>query len=134
MPSHFLAPLLKGPASGLTLRLEGHDLPLATKVEGAFDSASRNRGLLGRKSLAPDSALVIAPSNSVHTFFMRFPIDLVYAARDGRVVKVRHNVAPWRVSMALGAFAVIELAAGEARRCGVRRGDVLNVGPDLQPT
>lgn len=127
MASHFLAPLVKNPGSALTLRVHGRDLPLATRLEGAFDSASRNRGLLGRSELAPGTALVIAPSNSVHTFFMKFPIDLVYARRDGRVVKVRRGVKPWRISFAASAFAVIELAAGTVDRIPLRAGDQLDL-------
>jgi uncharacterized membrane protein (UPF0127 family) len=61
----------------------------------------------------------------VHTFFMRFPIDLVFAARDGRVVKIRSGVGPWRISAAAGAFAVVELASGAAGRAGLRVGDRL---------
>jgi uncharacterized membrane protein (UPF0127 family) len=54
---------------------------------------------------------------------MKFPIDVVFAARDGRVVKVRAAVPRGRIAVAWGAFAVIELAAGEAGRAGLRRGD-----------
>jgi uncharacterized membrane protein (UPF0127 family) len=126
---HFLEPLLRRDARPLALCIEraGALTPLATAVEAAVDSTSRRRGLLGRDSLAPGSALVIAPSNGVHTFFMRFAIDVVFAARDGRVVKVVQAVQPWRATIAWSAFAVIELAAGEARRAGLVVGDRLIV-------
>ena len=100
MPStHFLSPLLKKDAPPMAFWVErgGRRLPLATTVEAAVDSASRNRGLLGRDSLAPGHALVIAPSNGIHTFFMRFPIDVIFVARDGRVVKLARAVKPWRI-------------------------------------
>jgi uncharacterized membrane protein (UPF0127 family) len=102
---------------------------LATTVEAALDSASRKRGLLGRDALAPGAALVIAPSNGVHTFFMKFAIDVVFVARDGRVVKIARAVKPGRVSLALRAFAVVELAAGAAETAELRVGDRLSVRP-----
>jgi uncharacterized membrane protein (UPF0127 family) len=60
---------------------------------------------------------------------MRFPIDVIYARRDGRVVKVRERLRPGRLSGAWGAFAVIELAAGVVARTGVAVGDRLVVEP-----
>jgi uncharacterized protein len=107
--------------------VEGRDRALAESIEAAFDSAARRRGLLRRGSLGDGVALIIAPTNAVHTFFMRFPIDLVFAARDGRVLKIRQRVGPWRVSGARGAFAVVELAAGAAARAELRVGDRLIV-------
>jgi uncharacterized membrane protein (UPF0127 family) len=100
---------------------------VATVLELAADSSSRNRGLLGRDSLAPEHALILAPANVVHTFFMRFPIDILFVARDGRVLKVRHSVAARRVAGSLRAFAVIELAAGRVQACATARGDRLSI-------
>ena len=129
---HFLEPILKKKAPPLALcidRSTAAATTLATTVEAAVDSASRKRGLLGRDSLAPGVALVIAPSNGVHTFFMKFAIDVVFVARDGRVVKIARAVKPWRAALALRAFAVVELAAGAADRAGLRIGDRLRVVP-----
>lgn len=126
---HFLEPLLKKNAPPLALCIERPvgATTLATTVEAAVDSASRKRGLLGRDALAPEAALVIAPSNGVHTFFMKFAIDVVFVTRDGRVVKIARAVRPWRASLALRAFAVVELAAGAADRAGLRVGERLSV-------
>ena len=100
---------------------------LATTVEMAFDSASRRKGLLGREGLAAQSALVIAPSSGVHTFFMRFAIDVVFVARDGAVKKTYEQLKPWRVALAVGAFAVIELPAGALRSADTQRKDLLRL-------
>ena len=80
----------------------------------------RMRGLLGRRGLESGEGLLLKPAPSVHTFFMRFPIDAVFLDRDGSVLKVRSNLRPWRVAGARGAHATLELAAGEAeeRRVG----------------
>jgi uncharacterized membrane protein (UPF0127 family) len=127
---HFLQALLSrdaGPLDAWSLIIEGRPTPLATRLEGAFDSTTRNRGLLGRDGLAPGTALVIAPSSAVHTFAMRFPIDLVFANREGVVVKTRIAVPKSRIAIALRGFAVIELAAGAIAGCGVQVGDRLTL-------
>jgi uncharacterized protein len=98
-------------------------------LEGAFDSSSRNRGLLGRATLDPEHALIIAPSNMVHTFGMRFPIDLLFVTRDGRVLKAARAVPARRIVCALRAFAVVELAANTLERSGTVVGDRLSVVP-----
>jgi uncharacterized membrane protein (UPF0127 family) len=100
---------------------------VATVLELAADSASRNRGLLGRNGLAPDHALILAPSNFVHTFFMQFPIDLLFVARDGEVLKLRRAVPARRIAGRWGAFAVIELAAHALNRSQTATGDRLSI-------
>jgi len=126
----FLDPLLATGAPPMLLAIEGADrAPLATTIETAFDSATRTKGLLGRPSLAPATALVIAPCQAIHTFKMQFAIDVIFVSGEGRVVKIRHDVGPSRMAMAASAFAVVEMAAGEAARQGLKTGDVLVVRP-----
>ena len=67
----------------------------------------------------------IVPCESVHTFFMKFPIDLVYIDRKNKVRKVRHAVGPWKLSACLTAHSIIELPAGTARSTETQVGDVL---------
>ena len=88
---------------------------------------ARMRGLLGRGRLDSGEGLLLRPASSVHTFFMRFPIDVVFLARDGKVLKVSANLRPWRAAGARGAKMVVELAAGEAARRGVRPGGRLDI-------
>lgn len=125
MPS-FLSPLLRD-STPFTLRNTRNDRTIADRLLTAFDSASRRRGLLGRTSLPHDTALVIAPSNAVHTFFMQFHIDIALVARDGRVLKICAAVPPRRIAVALRAYAVIELAAGALARSETKPGDTLEV-------
>ena len=125
MKPHFLRPLLQQSGGSFRLINERTGLTVATALEGAFDSATRKRGLLGRDSLAPGHALIIAPSNMVHTFFMRFPIDVLIVNRGGTVVKARQNVPARRIVGALRGFAVIEMAANELERSGTAAGDRL---------
>ncbi len=112
-------------AGRYTLQNERTGVSIARQLETAFESASRNRGLLGRTGLPPDHALIIAPSNMVHTFFMRFSIDLLFVDRGGKVLKIRTDVPRWRIVGSLKAFAVIELPAGSLQESGTRMGDRL---------
>jgi uncharacterized membrane protein (UPF0127 family) len=88
-------------------------------------SLGRMRGLLGRDGLEPGEGMLIDHAGSVHMFFMRFPIDVIFLARDRTVVGVRHRLAPWRVAGARRAVASLELPAGRAAEAGVEKGDVL---------
>jgi len=126
--SHFLRPLLDS-KEPFGLLIDRSQTWLADRVEPAFDSKSRNQGLLGRESLPDGCAVVIAPSQAVHTIGMRFPIDIVAVSRDGCVVKVRERVGAWRLMIAWSAFAVIELPAGACASAGIRVGDRLVVSP-----
>jgi len=102
---------------------------LADSLLSAFDSKTRRSGLLGYDSLPDNHAMVIAPTNAVHTWFMRFSIDLAFVDKAGRVVKTYHSVKPWRVAGALRAYAVVELAAGSLARNDTVPGDVLAIAP-----
>jgi len=82
-------------------------------------------GLLGRRGLAPDEALFLAPCNNVHTFFMRFAIDVVFLDRDGAVLAIVPALRPWRVAAARRAHACLELGAGGAHRFGLAVGQRL---------
>jgi uncharacterized membrane protein (UPF0127 family) len=86
---------------------------------------TRIKGLLGRRELPRGEGLFLRPAPSIHTFFMRFPIDAVWVDRDLNVLGVSPHIAPWRLARCKGAKGVIELSAGEAERRGVRRGDAL---------
>jgi uncharacterized membrane protein (UPF0127 family) len=123
----FLDPLRQSGASGLVLANSRNNRIVARTLLRAFDSESRRRGLLKHDSLPEGSALVIAPTNAIHTFFMRFAIDVVFVSREGRVLKVQRALRPWRMAAAWRGFAVIELAAGALDRSGVAPGDVLRV-------
>jgi uncharacterized protein len=89
----------------------------------------RMRGLLGRRHLRSDEGILLRPAGSIHTFFMRFPIDAVFLDRRGCVVRVAASIGPWRAVAARRARAVLELRAGKAARRGIAVGDVLLVGP-----
>jgi uncharacterized membrane protein (UPF0127 family) len=121
----FLDPLIRTGAGACELIDARRGVVLARRVDAAFDSTTRRKGLLGRENVPGDFALVIAPSNAVHTWFMRTPLDLVFVTRGGTVTKICRGVKPWRVAGSLRAFAVIEAAHGFIDRHGVVPGDVV---------
>jgi uncharacterized membrane protein (UPF0127 family) len=127
--SHFLRPLLRNGGAASLLVNERTGSILAAVLEAAVDSRSRRRGLLGRNGLAERHALVLAPCSAVHTFFMRFPIDVLFVARDGRVLKIVEQIGAWRVTASLRAFAAIELPAGALRRAGLATDDRVVIRP-----
>jgi uncharacterized protein len=102
---------------------------LAERAEIAASGARRNKGLLGRDGLQAGEGLWITPCEAVHTFFMRFSIDLVYLDRDKRVKKVRSHVTPWKMSACLSAHSVVELASGTVGVTQTRPGDRLEFSP-----
>jgi uncharacterized protein len=98
---------------------------LAAAADVADTSAKRRAGLLKKDKLDRGEGLWISPCESVHTFFMKFPIDLVYLDRKKRVRKVRRAVPPWRLSACLTAHSVLELPAGTVAETATQPGDQL---------
>jgi uncharacterized membrane protein (UPF0127 family) len=101
---------------------------VATRVTLARSMWSRFMGLMGRADLPEGEGLAITPCSQIHMFFMRFPIDVVYVDREGRVVFIHHSIRPWRVGRWVrGARTAVELPAGTLRRHRIERGQVLRL-------
>jgi uncharacterized membrane protein (UPF0127 family) len=99
---------------------------VAEQVERAATPLARLRGLLGRRSLPEGQALLIEPCTSIHTFFMRFPIDAAFLTRDLRVLRAIPALKPWRATGFYPRAAIaVELPAGTLVRTGTREGDTL---------
>jgi uncharacterized membrane protein (UPF0127 family) len=119
-PSRHATPNLRMQVSNLTR----HTF-LATCMEVADSGPKRNKGLLGRKQFSPGEGLWIVPCEAVHTFGMKFPIDLVYLDRKNRIRKLRCDVHPWRLSACFAAHSVLELPSGTIRETRTEPGDTL---------
>lgn len=98
---------------------------LADAADVADTSEKRRRGLLKHTSLPKGEGLWISPCEAVHTFFMKFPIDLIYLDKKKKVRKIRPNVPKWRISACLSARSVLELPAGTAAETETEVGDQL---------
>ncbi|HSW48557.1 MAG TPA: DUF192 domain-containing protein [Bryobacteraceae bacterium] len=105
---------------------------LATQAGVADTSAARCVGLLRHSSLPEGHGLWIVPSEGIHTFGMKFPIDVAFLDRKKKVLKVRHRMGPRRLSLCLWAHSVLELPAGTLEATGTQRGDRLEF--EKQPT
>ena len=93
----------------------------------ADTARTRMKGLLGRRSLGDGEGLLLRPAGSIHTAFMRFPIDAVFLDADMRVLRVASNLQPWRLAAQRGAKAVVELPAGAAEGMGLAVGLTLEL-------
>ena len=117
------------PRRGKVALAHADGTPVCERCVVAGTAVSRARGLLGRRELPGGEGLLLRPASSIHTLFMRFPIDLVFLDRELVVRKVVPEVGPWRFAFGLGSRAVLELPAGECERRRIARGDRLVAGP-----
>ena len=86
------------------------------------------RGVIGWKQLWPGEGVLLRPAFSIHSAFVRFPIDAVFLDKRMTVISIAHELKPWRTASSRHATSVLELAAGECRRLGIREGDQLGWG------
>ena len=94
-------------------------IPSARRTESSLERA---RGLLARPEPKSGEALLIEPCSGIHTWAMAYSIDAAFLDNGGRILRVVERLSPWRFATCSGARAVLELAAGEAARLGLRTG------------
>ncbi|MGH9718785.1 MAG: DUF192 domain-containing protein [Bryobacteraceae bacterium] len=109
----------------IRVRNRDRDTILAEAADVADTSAKRRSGLLQRSGLALGEGLWISPCESVHSFWMKFAIDLVYLDRKKKVKKTRRGLVPWRMSVCLTAHSVLELPVGVIDNSRTQPGDQL---------
>lgn len=109
----------------MRVRNATRNVEIADRAAIADSSETRRTGLLKHTGLEPGEGLWIAPCEAVHTFFMKFAIDVVFLNKKRQVVKIRHEMGPWRISGSLSARTVLELPAGTCKRTGTVKGDQL---------
>ena len=113
-----------------TLTLQREDGTIICERCKVSDRAPRRvRGLLGRKQLDPDEGMLLRPAWSVHTAFLRFPIDVLFVNGEQVVIRRIAHMKPWRTATCLGAREVVELAAGVCDRLGIEAGQRLSWAP-----
>jgi len=109
------------------VRNQTRGVVLGREVDVADTSSKRRTGLLKHERLERGTGLWIVPCESVHTFFMKFPIDLIYLDKHRKVRKVRNAVPPWRLSACLLAHSILELPAGTVAETETQVGDELAI-------
>src|SRR5438874_3982725 len=105
-----------------TIRIVADGIEVCSHCEVAERTIPRMRGLLGRDGLGEGEGMLLDPAPSVMTFFMRFPIDVVFLDRAQTIVKIVHTMRPWRIAAARRAVATLELPAGTAAAVGLEPG------------
>src|SRR5437763_15675592 len=100
---------------------------LADRAGIANTSTTRNRGLLKHTGLEPGEGLWIVPTQSVHSFGMKFTIDVLYLNKKKQVLKLRPQMVKSRISLCLMAHSVVELPAGTIQSTGTQKGDQLEL-------
>ena len=106
--------------------LEREGVILLPRVRVATGFIERFLGLMGRKNVTEDEGLCFPKCNSIHTFFMRIPIDVVLLDKKGAVVEIVAAMAPWRMLLPrLKVAHVLELRAGRCAQLGIERGHQL---------
>ena len=85
----------------------------------------RLRGLLGRKALTCEEGMLLEPCNSVHTIGMKYALDIIYLDDENTVVKIVHDLLPYRFSVCSHAKKVLELTSGNCHKYKIKQGDVL---------
>lgn len=100
---------------------------LADSADKANTSEKRRTGLLKHTSLPPGQGLWIVPCEGVHTFAMKFPIDVVFLNKQRQIVKMRPDMKKSRISFCLRAHSVLELPAGTLGQTGTSVGDQLQL-------
>jgi len=98
---------------------------VADQVKLANTFWQRLKGLLGTRLLPLGQGLIIKPCNSVHTFGMGYPIDVLFVDGNHCIIKIVENMLPSKMSMSSGSQYVVELPAGTAHRTACCVGDIL---------
>ncbi|GIW00659.1 DUF192 domain-containing protein [Roseiflexus sp.] len=107
---------------------------IADRAEVARSLLARGRGLMGRTNLPAGYGLILVPESSIHMFFMRIPIDVLFVDRQHRVIGVREALPPWHPFAGVAPWRghyVVELPVGAIRASGTEVGDKLRVTPGI---
>ena len=83
-------------------------------------------GLIPRKNIAGDEALIFYNAGSIHMFFMRFPIDVIFLDRENKIIKIVTNLKPWQLANCFSAKVTVEMSAGKAEQFCLAVGDKLD--------
>lgn len=103
-----------------------NDKVLFSKAKVANNILTRFKGLMLRSSLNEGEALIITPCNSIHMFFMRMPLDVLFVNNKNEVVAIVENIKPWRMTkMYWDADYVVECPIGTVSKYNIEKGNVL---------
>lgn len=111
-------------------QVTGASIIIARRAEMANTFLARFLGLMFRASFGAHDAMVLSPCGSIHTFFMRFAIDVVCTDPTGKVVDYAKTVRPWRLFVPRwNAKTTLELPSGAIRQHAIAIGDQICIQP-----
>ena len=111
----------------MKVQINYNDKTLSPNILVADDFSSRLIGLMFKKELKGADGLLIDPCNSIHTFFMRYPLDIVFIGKGNKIVKIIRDLKPWRMTwIYFYSHKVLELPAGKLPH-DLKEGDTLEV-------
>lgn len=102
---------------------------VAQKAREAKSFFKRLKGLMFRKEMGKDEALIFYHASSIHTFFMQFPLDIIFLDRRGRIIKIYPSLKPWRFAFCWTSFLTLELPAHKVSATYTKIGDILELVP-----
>lgn len=103
----------------------GTETTLLSRVQRTERYTERLRGLLGTANLTPGTGLLLAPCNSIHTFFMRYPIDAVFLNQQGFITRLARSLKPWRLCGSRRSCMVLETRDGVIEEASLQVGEQL---------
>lgn len=104
----------------MKVRVLNKNITLADNVKIADTFISRLKGLMWSANLEDGVGLMLVPCNCVHTWFMRYPIDVVFIDKDNVIVKIEESMLPYRIGpIVKQARSVLELKSGKCRKLGI---------------
>ncbi len=108
--------------------MKNPDRLIASSVRRASGFLERTKGLMGRRSLPDKFAFWIAPCPSVHTFFMKFPLDVIFADKKLRIVSVFHSAPPGRILLGgWKSHSAFEMKGGQLQALGLKKKEQLYI-------
>jgi uncharacterized protein len=105
----------------MKIYIEGVEKPISKNIKKAYTFVSRLRGLMFTKKF-PHGGIHIKPCNGIHTFFMKYPIDVLFLDKNGVILHARGNVALGKIITFPGCDSVLELPEGTNCHFGLREG------------
>tara|TARA_B100000315_G_C14593773_1_gene597488 strand:- start:8963 stop:9319 length:357 start_codon:yes stop_codon:yes gene_type:complete len=113
-----------------TIKKKDSQQPIIKSARLADTFFLRLLGLMFRKSIRQDQALVFYNAPSIHMFFMRFPLDILFLDKESKIIRICHSLKPWKMVFTPGARTTIEMASKKAAENSLKAGDVLELTPN----
>ena len=110
------------------IKITKNEFLIGDKIGYANNPISRFFGLLNKKTIVDGEGVFLTPCNSIHMFFMKFPLDVVFLDRKYKVVKIMEDLKPWKISpVVFKAQSVLELPVGSIKKYQIAENDVLEI-------